>query len=60
MTREKRTRRVRAIKDCDFCGEPFEAKARHKKTCSPKCRKALSRLNAWITLRRALRAITSA
>ena len=29
--------------DCEMCGKPFEVKKGTRKTCSDKCRKALSR-----------------
>lgn len=31
------------IKNCEWCGKAFRAARYHAKTCSPKCRTALSR-----------------
>jgi len=33
------------VKTCEYCGEEFHTKRHHTKTCSDRCRRALSRKN---------------
>jgi len=42
--RQRRTYHTHAI-DCEYCETVFYSSRKHKRTCSPKCRKAMSR---WV------------